>query len=241
MQKKTINDKVKALFDESFSKYDIEDVPDIEDSRLTHGNTGFKGEFAFLYVDMRGSSTFTGTHRLQTIAKIYKAFHYCMVECIKEKDGKIRSFDGDRVLGVFAGKRKVNKAVECAKQMIGCLIDVLQPKINSYFKNDNFEIGIGISVGETLVVKAGVGYDKNNRDLVWIGDAPNLGAKLSDNSDANIGRIKICSVCFARLNDSNRWNEDENGKKDDMWDHSQMEFAGSNIDTYDSGWYYSLS
>ena len=113
MIKQQLNDKVKSFFDERFTKYDTNVVPDITDSRLTHKNTGFEGEFTFLYVDVRGSSSFTGVHRLQTIAKIYKAFHYCMVECIKQYDGKVRSFDGDRVLGVFDGNDKVNNAVSC--------------------------------------------------------------------------------------------------------------------------------
>ena len=76
MVKKDLNNAVKALFDESFTSKNVTDVPDITDSRLTHGATGLEGEFTFLYVDLRGSSSFTGSHRLYTIAKIFKAFHH---------------------------------------------------------------------------------------------------------------------------------------------------------------------
>lgn len=239
MDKKELNNEVKALFDETFSSKKITDVPDITDSRLTHGATGLEGEFTFLYVDLRGSSSLTGSHRLYTISKIYKAFHHCMVQCIKENHGRVRSFDGDRVMAVFAGNRKVNDAVECAKYMVGCLIDVLKPKIKSYYKNESFNLGIGIATGNTVVIKAGIGYDKNNRDLVWIGDPPNLGAKLSDKTLFG-GRIGICSTSFGRLLDKNRWHIDDNGNREDKWTYETIKFGGNDLRRYNSTWYYNL-
>ena len=239
MDKKALNDKLKALFDESFVSKEITDVPDITDTRLTHGAKGLEGDFTFLYVDLRGSSSFTGSHRLYTIAKIFKAFHHCMVECIKENDGRIRSFDGDRVMAVFDGNRKVNNAVDCAKQMVGCLIDVLKPKIKSYYNNENFDLGIGIATGKTVVIKAGIGYDKNNRDLVWIGDPPNLGAKLSDKSIFG-GRIGICSTSFSKLMDKNKFDTDEYGNKKNKWTYTKIDFGGKQVYKYNTTWYQPL-
>lgn len=236
MNKKDLNNKVKTLFDENFSSKEITDVPDISDTRLTHGATGLEGQFTFLYVDLRGSSSLTDSHRLYTIAKIYKAFHHCMVECVKENDGRVRSFDGDRVMAVFGGDRKVNNAIECAKSMVGCLIDVLKPKIKSYYNNENFDLGIGIATGKSVVIKAGIGYDKNNRDLVWIGDPPNLGAKLSDKTPFG-GRIGICSTSFSKLLDKNRWHKDEYGNKKDMWTYTTIDFGGNNVTKYTTTWY----
>jgi adenylate cyclase len=241
MKSKEIEDKVDAVLKEKFTQYDIDEVPDIEnnpDSRLTHGNTGFLGEFTFLYVDMRGSSSFTDEHRLQTITKIYKAYHHCMVECIKAFDGKVRSFDGDRVLAVFAGKRRVNNAIECAMKMVGCRYDILQPKIKGAFSNDKFSLGIGIATGNTMVSKAGVGYDKNTRDLIWIGDPPNLGAKLSDEADSPYS-IYICKTTFGRLLENNRYTN-KNGQKIDMWSATKFTFRNKAIDIYKTGYYRSL-
>ena len=225
MDKTSLENKVQAVLKETFKQYETKDVPDIEntaDTKLTLGNTGYNGEFSFLYVDMRGSSTFTGQHRLQTITKIYKAYHHCMVECIKSFNGKIRSFDGDRVLGVFDGDRKVNNSIECAMKMTGCRHDILQPKIQAVLSNSNFSLGIGISTGNAMVSKAGVGYDKNNRDLIWIGDPPNLGAKLSDVADSPFS-IFICSKTFERLKEENRYTT-ANGIKKDMWQKDSFEF-----------------
>jgi class 3 adenylate cyclase len=241
MDKKAIENKVDSVLKEDFTQYDITDVPDIEqnpESRLTLGNTGFIGELAFLYVDMRGSSTFTEQHRLQTITKIYKAYHHCMVECIKSFNGKIRSFDGDRVLGVFGGDRKVNNSIECAMKMTGCRHDILQPKIKTTLSNPNFSLGIGISTGKAMVSKAGVGYDKNNRDLIWIGDPPNLGAKLSDEAESPFS-IYICEKTFGKLMEKNRYHT-EDGVKIDMWVKDTFKFKNNTIAIYKTGYYRSL-
>lgn len=241
MTKQDIENKVDTVLSEKFIQYDTDEIPDIEnksDSRLTHGNTGFLGEFTFLYADMRGSSSYTDQHRLQTITKIYKAYHHCMVECIKENSGQIRSFDGDRVLAVFSGKSKVYHAINCAMKMVGCRYDILQPKIKNAFKNDKFSLGIGIATGNTMVSKAGVGYDKNNRDLIWIGDPPNLGSKLSDEADSPYS-IYICEETFGRLTEHNRYTV-KDGIKIDMWTKTLFNFKDQNIDIYKTGYYRSL-
>lgn len=241
MIRKEVDDKVDAVLKENFLQYDIDEVPDIEnksESRLTHGNTGLFGEFTFLYVDMRGSSSYTDQHRLQTITKIYKAYHHCMVECIKEFGGKVRSFDGDRVLAVFDGVRKVNNSIDCAMKMVGCRYEILQPKIKNAFSNDSFSLGIGISTGNIMVSKAGVGYDKNTRDLIWIGDSPNLGAKLSDVADNPLS-IHICETTFDRLTENNRYTMN-NGTKTDMWFKSTFNFKNKPINIYKTGYYRSV-
>lgn len=241
MNSKEIINKVNAVLNEQFIQFDIDEIPDIENkpnSRLTHGNTGFLGEFTFLYVDMRGSSSFTNEHRLQTITKIYKAYHHCMVECIKVFSGQVRSFDGDRVLAVFAGKSKLNNAINCAMKMVGCRYDLLQPKINETFSNDKFSLGIGIATGTAMVSKAGIGYDKNTRDLIWIGDSPNLGAKLSDVADSP-NSIYICKTSFEKLSDSNRFTTID-GVKTEMWTKSSFNFKNKTIEIYKTGFYRSL-
>ena len=162
-----------------------------------------------------------------------------MVETIKHYKGQVRSFDGDRVMAVFDGKRKVNNAVDAAMKMVGCVKDILHPKIKSYYKNEAFDVGIGISTSKVLIIKAGIGYDVNNRDLVSIGYAANLGAKLSDIASFP-NRIYICERCFGRLNDENKYKEDKWGKKENKWDKRSVNFAGTLIKAYSSSRYRHL-
>jgi len=230
MTAKEIQDKVDSVLKEQFLQYDVEKAPDIEnnpDFRLTHGNIGFAGEFTFLYVDMRGSSTYTDQYRLQTITKIYKAYHHCMVECITHFNGKVRSFDGDRVLAVFDGHRKADDAISCAMTMVGCKFEILKPKIKTYFRNDDFSLGVGIATGSVMVSKAGVGYDKNNRDLIWIGDAANLGAKLSDEANTP-NSIYICETTFRKLHRENK-SPIIDGKEINLWTKDKFDFKRSKL------------
>lgn len=239
LDKNKLNNQVNQFFSEQFRQSQTNNVPHINDTRLTHGATGIEGEFTFLYVDIRGSSDLSSSHRRQTIARIYKAFHYCMVEAIKSKNGSVRSFDGDRVMGIFTGDRKVNNAIEAAKRMKGLKVDILSPKIKAKYKNENFDIGIGIATGLSMSIKAGQGYDINNRDLVWIGDAPNLGAKLSDIS-IKPNNIHICSTSFSSLIDKHRWYIDSYGTKKDMWKQKEIIFRGKTFKVYSSSWYYHI-
>ncbi len=239
LTKKALTDKVDALFSEEFSQYDVTDVPVIEQKRLTHGASGVAGEFTFLYVDMRRSSELANSHRRQTVARIFKAFHYAMVEIVKDKGGSVRSFDGDRVMAVFGGDGRINAAVEAALLMKGAKMDILAAKIKSKYQNETFDLGIGIASGPTLCIKAGVGYDANNRDLVWIGNPPNLGAKLSDGAKEP-DNTYICATTFNGLSAGNR-HTDHEGVKKDMWVARTLAFGGQTVNAYSCSWYRHLA
>jgi class 3 adenylate cyclase len=139
---------------------------------------------------------------------------------------------------VFGGKSKLNNAIDCAMKMTGCRHEILQPKIQTILSNDKFSLGIGISTGNAMVSKAGVGYDKNTRDLIWIGDPPNLGAKLSDVADSPF-TINICKTSFEKLLDRNRYTT-KGGQKIDMWTKANFIFKGKNIEIYKTGYYCSI-
>ena len=52
--KQDIVDKVSSILDSKFTTEEITYVPDLEDSKLTFGNTGLEFEATVLYIDMRG-------------------------------------------------------------------------------------------------------------------------------------------------------------------------------------------
>ena len=195
--------QVSALFEEEFREYKCGAVPDVHDSRLTHGATGIGGEFTYLYIDMRNSSKLTDRHRRQTVAKMYKAFHLCMVRIIREYQGRVRSFDGDRLMGIFDSNNKIDNAVEAAMTMIGCVEGILVPKMRRHYRDRMFDVGIGIATSEAILIKAGVGHEENSRDLVSIGAAANFAARLSDKAKAP-KRIHICPETMQGLSIHNR-------------------------------------
>ena len=105
-----------------------------------------------------------------------------MTQLVKNAGGEIRSFDGDRVMGVFLGNSKHSSAASCALKMNHVVTKILRPKAEARFPSlvrNGFRLThcAGIHTSQVLVVRGGVHGDN---DLVFIGSAPNLAAKLSE-------------------------------------------------------------
>jgi adenylate cyclase len=95
--------------------------------------------------------------------------------------GEIRSFDDDRVMGVFMGNSKNTTAAKAALKINYFFSYILQPKFLAFYKNlesspFKFAQSVGIDTGEIRIARAGVRVDN---DLIWVGRAPNIAAKLS--------------------------------------------------------------
>lgn len=156
-------------------------VPEAEDVALADG--AVKIEATFLYADLASSSKIAQVCPWQTTAKIIRGYLKICTRLIRAYGGHIRSFDGDRVMGVFLKDDLQNThATYCAREIDWCVENILHPKAHAKFnsiKNNNIRIThcIGIDTGETVAVRAGI---RDNNDLIWIGTAPSFAAKLSD-------------------------------------------------------------
>jgi class 3 adenylate cyclase len=115
-------------------------------------------------------------------ARLIKAFLSSSARLIRHNGGYVRSFDGDRVMGVFINKDNKNtSAVRCALNIDWTVYKIIKPMFQEgydVFKNGIFPLYqcVGIDTSEVLVVRAGI---RNNNDLTWVGKAPNIAAKLS--------------------------------------------------------------
>src|SRR5436190_18316200 len=90
-------------------------------------------------------------------------------------------------MGVFVGDTKHTNATKCGLKMKYVVDQMLRPKAEAKFpslKQKGFVIrhGVGIHRSEVLVVRGGV---RGSNDLVFIGSAPNLAAKLSEVRDGS--------------------------------------------------------
>lgn len=136
----------------------------------------------YLYADMADSSGLVSASPPETVARVMKAYLAVSTRIIRAHNGHIRSFDGDRVMGIFAGTDRFNRSVKAAMQIKWAIREHVQPALTSQFKSIkdsgwSMKHGCGIASGKALLVRAGF---RGNDDLVSIGDAPNLAAKLSD-------------------------------------------------------------
>lgn len=115
------------------------------------------------------------------------------------ESGDIRSFDGDRVMAVFIVNDKNSRAARCALKINWAFSKIVKPKLENAYaaKLGGYELSYasGIDTGEVWAVRGGV---RNNSDLVWVGRAPNLAAKLSGIRDG-LNRTWITGGVYDRL------------------------------------------
>lgn len=146
-------------------------------------NQAVKLAATYLYADMVDSSGLVAASPKETVGKVLRLFLDLSVRIIRARGGHIRSFDGDRVMGVFIGVGRFDAAVKAAMQIRWACDELIQPKIRAKYKSVQqsgwtLKPGCGIASGDAFIVRGGV--RKTSNDLVSVGLAPNLAAKLSD-------------------------------------------------------------
>ena len=146
---------------------------------LTLAGGAARFEATILYADL-ADSTELAMRDKRVAAKVFKSFLACSSEIIRAHGGHIRSFDGDRVMGVFIGKSKDSDAVKAALNINDAFKNIIKPAFKPFtsLNKGSYKLayGIGIDTSEVLVIRGGI---RKHNDLVWVGRAPNVAAKLS--------------------------------------------------------------
>ena len=171
-------DSVDSIIKAAWDLKDGQVIPETQD--LTLGNAGRKLDATTLYADL-ADSTELAIYDQEIAAEVYKSYLLGTTKIIKAQGGEIRSFDGDRVMGVFIGDSKNTSAAKAALKINYFFSYILQPKFLSFYNRlesspFRFAQSVGIDTGEIRVARAGVRLDN---DLIWVGRAPNIAAKLS--------------------------------------------------------------
>ena len=223
-RRKDIEKQVSHFIRGNFKIVQSRTIPSSKD--LGFGKDGRTIKPAILYADIRRSSEVTERHRRQTTAKIYKSFLYAMANIARHNGGQIRSFDGDRIMVVFppdkSGENQACiKAVSTGKEMAWFFEKILKPKLNQY--DNALDCGIGIAFGEMLVVRVGLPRNSDHNDIVLVGRAANLAAKLSDRG-RKPHRIWIDEETYNRLK--------KGSAKHTQWKSRNIKFAGKTRKAY---------
>ncbi|RCW24681.1 class 3 adenylate cyclase [Ciceribacter lividus] len=224
-----LKDRVETLFRTEFDQRDGRVVPTTEDVVLKNG--AVKIDAAFLYADLAGSAKLSKACPWSTTAKIIRAFLDCSTRLIIKHGGHVRSFDGDRVMGVFIGDSKNSNASICGREIHWSVRKIIQPAATKQFKSisDNgIEIRncSGIDVGNVRAVRSGV---RNSNDLIWIGKAASFSAKLSDVRDGAYCTY-ISSRTYNKLSKEAKFGAE--GKN--MWEARSFDFADETETVYRS-------
>lgn len=227
-----LTNAVDGILQKAFNERDGQKIPTTEDVALSNG--AVKLDAVFLYADLAGSGLIAKACPWDTTAKIIRAYLDCAVRIIRFHGGEIRSFDGDRVMGVFVGDLKRTNAVKSALKIHWATENLIQREALKRFdsvKNNDVKIrqACGIDVGVSRAVRAGI---RNNNDLIWIGRAPSFAAKLSDVREYPHCTF-ISKAVYQKLPDEAKFS---NGT--DMWEARNMTFAGANERIYRSSFWW---
>lgn len=202
-------------------------------------NEAVQLDATYLYSDMVDSSGLVKISPKETVGKVLRLYLDLSVRIIRARGGHIRSFDGDRVMGIFIGAGRQDKAVQAAMQIKWACMNLIQPKIDAKYKSikDNewkIKSASGIASGDTFVVRGGV--RKSGSDLVSVGIAPNLAAKLSDlRQGAN--HVFIGKATYSSLGKNARESKGVN-----MWNGPySLTVGGKGYEYYRSNYYWAIT
>jgi len=199
-----------------------------------------KLQATYLYADLVDSSGLVAISPQQTVGKILRLYLDLNVRIIRKNGGEIRSFDGDRVMGIFVGVTRFDQAVKTAMQIKWACDNIIQPEIAKRYKsiaNNDWTIrpACGIASGEALIVRGGVRRADN--DLVSVGVAPNLAAKLSD-IRASTCHVRLGAGTYKKLSNASRLGKNGNN----MWiGPESTTMGGKKYSYYRSNYNWSIS
>jgi adenylate cyclase len=201
-------EEVSAILSETWDIRDGQVVPTTTDVAL--GGGGVRLNATILYADLADSTDLAMNYDRRVAAKVYKAFLASSSRIIRAFDGEIRSFDGDRVMGVFVGSYKNTTAAKVALKINFAVQNIIAPKLVAKYdslRESGYAIkhGCGIDVSDVLVVRGGI---RAHNDLLWVGRAPNVAAKLSNIRRADANRTFITADVYNKLHDEAKLADD---------------------------------
>jgi adenylate cyclase len=229
--KETLTDEMTKVFDATWNVRDGQVVPKTADVVLSNG--AVKLHAVVLYADLARSTQLAMDVDRRVAAKVVRAYLATMTRLVNANGGTVRSFDGDRVMGVFVGDRKNTNAAECALRMNHLVTNWLRPKAEAKFpslraKGFVIQHCVGMSRSDVLVARAGV---RGSNDLVFIGAAPNIAAKLSEIRNSPWHSYMTKTV-FERVHEDAKLST--TGK--DLWKAVTREIDGKTWSLYKSNW-----
>jgi len=231
--KEDIETETRDIFKTRWTERDGNVVPEPEDLGL--GNDAVKLEGTVLYADLADSTGLVSRLSAQLAAEIYKAYLKAVCRVIRSNGGTITAFDGDRVMAVFVGKIKNGPAATTALQVNHVVEKVINPLIEEHYPNKGCKItqAVGVDTSTLYVARTGI---RGSNDLVWVGMAANLAAKLCSIRDPKI-KSWVTKAVFDGMRDDAKLSSDNPPRP--MWEKRTWT-AYKNLEIYGSSWTWSV-
>lgn len=175
--------KIKNVFATKFTTRSGTVVP--SDTSVTLGNDSVEIDATVLYADLSDSTNLVDTKAAWFAAQVYKAYLLSAAQIIKSESGEVTAYDGDRVMGIFIGEGKNNRAVRAGLKIQGIVRNSINPAIVAQYGENTYTVkqSIGIDTSKLFVAKTGI---RGANDLVWVGKAANHAAKMCALNESSI-------------------------------------------------------
>ena len=89
-----------------------------------------------LYADLDGSTKMVAENKWEFSAEIYKSFLLSAAKIIKSENGAITSYDGDRIMAIFIGAEKYDRAVRSALKIRWVVLNMIQPRMQKSWSTE---------------------------------------------------------------------------------------------------------
>lgn len=191
------------------SQSNYEEVKELPDrDRLTYSN-GFYAYCSALFVDIRDSSKLPDLYKRPALAKLYRAYISEMVAIMNgNEQAREINIVGDCVWGVFNTplKKHIDGVFSTAARA-NSLVKVLNYKLGKTGYSTPIKVGIGMSYGRALMIKAGFS-GSGISDVIYMGDVVNHAAKLAAQGSNGyaVPPMMIGEVFASNLNEDNAKN-----------------------------------
>lgn len=197
-------ERMKDILDGSDVSYEESDrLPNR--GALTFKN-GFYSYCSAMFVDIRKSSSLPEKYKRPRLAKLYRAY---ISEVVAVMDGNSDCDEvnivGDGVWGVFDTPLTSNiDAAFSTAAIVASAIKMLNYQLKKH-GYDPISVGIGLSYGRALVIKAGYSGSGIN-DIVYMGDVVNQAAKLAAHGNETWAdqQTMVSDIFYSNLNDTNK-------------------------------------
>jgi class 3 adenylate cyclase len=210
-----INGELGQILGRPWKERSGQKVPDTTEIEL--GNDGVALDAAVLYADLADSTNLVSRTKRTFAAEVFKAYLRGACKILRAKDGNITSFDGDRVMAVFIGATKETAAVRAALAVNHLVEKVLNPLVKERYTTDVVvRHAVGVDVGPLFIARAGI---RGSNDLVWVGPAANIAAKLSALREPPFATY-ITDAVYKAMTDDVRFSSGKN-----MWESRQWNGA----------------
>lgn len=234
-----ISANAKTLFEVAWNERSGQVVPSTES--VAHSNGAVKVKATYLYADLADSTEMQKLLGSDFAARVHRMYLGGASEIIRANGGTIKSFDGDRVMGIFMGDRMRNQATNTALKINWVVSEVINKLTINRKRADGgwwrVQHGVGIDCGEALIVRAGVrnkAGGANHNDLISIGAAPAIAAKLSGLRNSG-GPTIVTDDVYKYLNDATKLSVPD--KKPMFTGPLTRDIAPYKVKTYASTWW----